>query len=276
MGFPFSSKKQAPWLQKINRWTHESWVHRWILILILCFILQTILEATGWLSGVGVESTLLRYAALPAIQTWNIGQVWTLFSYGFLHYGAVHLLLNGLMLYFAGHMLKTFWQDVQVARLFALGIVAGGVAYAVASYFYPQWPPLMGASGGVLALLLAATRMSPQMPVYVFGVLRLPLWAISLLLMLISISGLQGPNAGGNMAHLGGAAIGWIMAKNPAWLMRMNWTKRAKNARHQRAPLHVVGKDEHDLDGILDKISRVGYEALTAAEKEFLARYGKN
>lgn len=263
-------------IREIQAWIRESWIHRWIFILLLCFVIQTIAEALGWFSQVAVETNLLRYVALPAFQSWNIGQFWTLISYGFMHYGVMHILLNSLMLYFAGHMLKTFWKDHQVARLFALGILAGGIAYALGSIFYPTWPPLMGASGGVLALLFAATRMSPKLAVYVFGVLRLPLWAISLLLLLISISGLQGPNAGGNIAHLGGAALGWMLAKNPQWLDNSLRLKRKKIFRQSRSALHAVRKSPLDLDHILEKISRVGYEGLTVPEKEFLTRYGKN
>lgn len=259
-------------LHTLQNWLRESQLHRWIFALIACFVGQTLLELVGWVSAWEMEEGLLRYLALNPVHTWHIGEGWTLLTYGFLHYGAMHLLLNALMLYFAGHMLKTFWLDDQVSRLFLLGIAGGGLAYFFASLYYTQWPPLVGASGGVLALLLAATRLSPSMPVYVFGILRLPLWGVSLLLLAISVSGLQGPNAGGNIAHLGGALVGWSMAKSPQWLVPEKWRFRS---RQKSSKLHVVAADGLDLDSILEKIGRVGYDKLTAKEKAFLARYGK-
>jgi membrane associated rhomboid family serine protease len=256
-------------------WLRESQVHLWIFVLAVCFAVQTLAEVLGWAFALDVENSLLRLFALHPLHAWQLGEVWTLVTYGFLHYGFMHLLLNALMLYFAGHMLKTFWLDAQVSRLFVLGMAAGGIAYMLASLWYPGWPPLVGASGGVLALLLAATRLSPTMPVYVFGVFRLPLWGVSLLLLAVSVSGLQGPNAGGNIAHIGGALAGWALAKSPTWLFpETRWTSMRRK-KTKGAHLRVVSSDGLDLDGILDKIGRVGYDGLTAKEKAFLARYGK-
>jgi membrane associated rhomboid family serine protease len=260
----------------LRTWLRESQVHLWIFVLAACFAVQTLTEVLGWAFALDVENSLLRLLALHPLHAWHLGEVWTLVTYGFLHYGFMHLLLNALMLYFAGHMLKTFWLDAQVSRLFVLGMVAGGIAYVLASLRYPNWPPLVGASGGVLALLLAATRLSPSMPVYIFGILRLPLWGVSLLLLAVSVSGLQGPNAGGNFAHLGGALAGWALAKSPSWLFpETRWISMRRKKSSKTSHLHVVSSDGLDLDGILDKIGRVGYDGLTAKEKAFLARYGK-
>ncbi len=262
-------------LPALRAWLRETHVHRWVFALAACFAVQTLVEVLGWATSLPIENGLLRVFALHPLNAWQMGEVWTLISYGFLHYGFMHLLLNVLMLYFAGHMLKTFWLDAQVSRLFIVGTTAGGIAYGLASLWYPTWPPLVGASGGVLALLLAATRLSPSMPVYVFGILRLPLWGVSLLLLAVSVSGLHGPNAGGNFAHLGGALAGWALAKSPSWLFpETRWTSKRKSS-SKTSHLHVVAADGMDLDGILDKIGRVGYDGLTAKEKAFLARYGK-
>ena len=259
----------------LRAWMRESQVHLWIFVLAVCFVVQTLAEVLGWAFALDVENNLLRLFALHPLHVWQLGEVWTLVTYGFLHYGFMHLLLNALMLYFAGHMLKTFWLDGQISRLFVAGIAAGGIAYVLASLWSPGWPPLVGASGGVLALLLAATRLSPSMPVYVFGVLRLPLWGVSLLLLAVSVSGLQGPNAGGNFAHLGGALAGWALAKSPTWLFPEIRLASKRKSSSKSSHLHVVASDGLDLDAILDKIGRVGYDGLTAKEKAFLARYGK-
>lgn len=261
--------------ESLRTWVRESHVHLWIFVLVVGFGAQTLIEVLGWTASLDLENGLLRLFALHPLTAWQYGEVWTLASYGFLHYGFMHLLLNVLMLYFAGHMLKTFWLDAQVSRLFLVGIAAGGIAYLIASLWTPGWPPLVGASGGVLALLLAATRLSPSMPVYVFGLFRLPLWGVSLLLLAVSISGLHGPNAGGNFAHLGGALAGWALAKSPSWLFpETRWNAKRRSST-KRSHLRVVSSEGLDLDAILDKIGRVGYDGLTSQEKAFLARYGK-
>ncbi len=257
----------------VKNWLAESRVHQWIGILIGSYVVQTVVEVIGWLTSMNLEKGLLTYVALPAWDEWDVGQVWTLLSYGFLHYGITHLLLNGVMLYFAGNMLKTFWSDVQVSRLFLVGILAGGLAFTGVSLGQPQWTPLMGASAGVLALLMAATRMSPHMPVYLLGIFKVPLWVISVLLLFFSVVGISGPNGGGQVAHLGGALAGWLVGRAPEYL---SWTARPKSRALRRGPLHVVRNGTPDLDAILEKVSRVGYAKLTAQEKEYLKRYGQN
>ena len=272
MGRDFPTNEFRQGLQTFQGWIHESLVHRWVAVLVACFAVQTALEVLGWLMDVNLEEALLSYVALPAWGNGDIWPFWTLLSYGFLHYGVMHLVLNSVMLYFAGHMLKTFWTDLQVSRLFVVGILAGGLAFLTLSTWNPEWKPLMGASAGVLAVLLAATRMSPSMPVYVLGVFKVPLWAISGLLIFLSVAGLSGPNSGGQVAHLGGAMIGWLLGRSPQTLTAI---RRTMPRRAGRSPLRVVRDEPLELDAILEKISRVGYAKLTPAEKEFLTRYGQ-
>ena len=273
MGLAFPPSHQNEAVQNLRRWLKESRVHAWIGVLIACFALQTILEVLGWLGHVNLEGALLSYVALPAWANWQIGQIWTLLTYGFLHYGFMHLLLNCVMLYFAGHMLKTFWTDLQVVRLFLVGIITGGIAFVVISLWSPGWNPLMGASAGVLALLLAATRMSPRMPVYLLGIFKVPLWVVSAILLFISVAGLSGENGGGQVAHLGGALAGWVLGRSPEYLTGFSWRTSRFGS---RAPLRVVREKTLELDAILEKISKVGYEKLSPQEKDFLKRYGQN
>jgi len=272
MGGPFPKNEFHQGWQSVRRWTQESQVHKWVALLVACFAVQTALEVLGWLTDVNLEGALLSYVALPAWGQWNMGPFWTLLSYGLLHYGFMHLVLNSVMLYFAGHMLKTFWTDQQVIRLFLAGILSGGLAFVTLSVWNPEWKPLMGASAGVLAVLLAATRMSPRMPVYVLGFFKVPLWAISGLLVFFSLAGLSGPNGGGQVAHLGGALIGWLLGRSPQALTSFQWKMPR---RRNRTPLRVVRDEPLELDAILEKISRVGYAKLSSAEKEFLTRYGQ-
>ena len=262
-------------IEELKQWLRETVVHRLVAIMFFLFLLQMLLEAFGWYTGMTLEGFILTFFALQPIALWSAGQIWSVLSYGFLHYGFMHVLFNALMLYFSGHMLKTFWTDRQVVRLFLLGIVSGGIVFLGASTFGADWKPLVGASGGVLALIVAAARISPQMPVYLLGFLRVPLWGVAGLLVMLSLSGLQGENAGGNLAHLGGAAIGFILAKSPH-LLSSAWIGRRPSDKG-KTHLRIVKKEAHEflLDDLLDKIAKVGYSQLSRREKEFLEGYGK-
>lgn len=260
------------WFSEFKSWYQESWVHKWVIITSIAFVMQYALETFGWFTTLDIEGKLHTYVALKNFGEWPIGNVSAFFTYAFLHYGFHHFILGAIMLYFSGHMLKTFWTDAQVNRLFILGILTSGMAFFGSTLFISGNGTLMGVSGAVFALLFAATRISPQMPVYLFGILRIPLWSISLLFLLLSIAGLDGLNSGGNIAHMGGALTGWLLAKQPQLLFPRFKSKRKKSAAHLRV---VRNSNEMELDAVLDKIGKVGYDALTQKEKAFLAEYGK-
>jgi hypothetical protein len=140
-----------------------------------------------------------------------------------------------------------------------------------------------------MAVLIFMASYMPNSPIRVF-VFSVPLKYIALLFVFIDLVQIPQSNAGGHIAHLGGALWGYIYQRQflqgndiGAWFMNgfdsikktlasKPRTKRPKTARKTTTSDAV---DQKKIDAILDKIAASGYESLTKAEKEYLFRAGK-
>ena len=150
----------------------------------------------------------------------------------------------------------------------------------------------MGASAGVVAVLVAVATYVPKLPVRLFFILEVPLWVVAAMAVLSYIAGVTGTNSGGHLAHLGGAAVGYFfvlqLRKGADWSIGLfNLFDRIKSWFEPKPKVKKVytnptkkaaGRNQNDqerVDAILDKISKSGYEKLTKEEKEFLFKFGK-
>lgn len=221
-------------------------------------------------------------------------QPWTLISYGFFHSNFIHILFNLIFLYYIGNLFLNFFTVKQFLNYFLLGIVAGGVAFLLLnSNSY-----LVGSSAGIMAILVGLATKIPTYEIRLNLIGGVKLWVIAAIYIGISFIGLDGLNSGGNIAHLGGALIGFIYTKQLekgndvgrffekliAFFASFFQPKKQKPLRTvykksniKRKPTHKE-QSEHQqkIDGILDKISKSGYETLSKEEKDFLFKAGKN
>ncbi|AUS04566.1 rhomboid family protein [Pseudotamlana carrageenivorans] len=227
---------------------------------------------------------------------------WTIITYAFLHYDFFHLLFNMLWLYFLGRMFLNLFSPKMALNVYFLGAISGGllfvIGYSLLPVVFKGNPPLVGASGAVRALLIFLCAYMPQQEVRLF-VFNIKLWYVGAFIVVLDVLGLFGTNSGGSLAHLGGALLGYAYAQQ---LLKGNdigkgfesmadtvsgWFKTSK-----KGPLKTVHKNKSKIGGyaksdfnafnnqkkidvILDKISKSGYESLTAEEKEFLFRAEK-
>ena len=264
-------------VDQLRNWLKESIINKWIGILTFCFGIQSILEVVGWSLNIPFEQGILNLFGLKNELSWKIH---SLFTYGFIHNGFFHFIFNVFTLFFSAQMLQTFWRPKQVIHLFIFGIISGGIHFLLGTILISEPSLVVGASAGVFSLLFAATRFSPNMPVYLFGIFRIPLWLISAGLLLLSISGLNSSNSGGEWAHIGGGILGLILAKRPDFVNELNlsiksiFKTKSKIYIDRNEPETSFDRAQH-LDMILDKIGKVGYEKLTAKEKTFLKKYGE-
>ncbi len=231
-----------------------------IWVNILFFLLTQILLAFNWFS--------LRFVALHPDSNWSENW-WHLFSYGFFHQGLAALLFNMILLYYFGRIFTDFKTDKKLGWSYLAGIVLGGLFYLI-SYrwfpsFYIQKNPLLGASAGVMAVI---TFISLYLPEYTIKIRFLGHFKlIHLLIFLIIFNLLQIPlgNPGGYFAHLGGLTAG---------LLFFLWDKFSVSFHKTKKPLKK--HTSKNIDSLLDKISRSGYESLTPAEKEELFKNSQN
>jgi len=228
---------------------------------------------------------------------------WTIITYGFTHYGFLHILFNLLILYYISRMLLNLFRPKMALNIYFLGIIVGALTYLavynlIPSKFLVDNSGLIGASAGVRALIifLGVYMAETEVRVFMFNV---KLKYIAIILIVFDILGLFTLNQGGNVAHLGGALLGYLYAVKlkdgkdigsgfeRAMDSFVSWFKpksTLKTVHRKKGKGDYVGKTKEEfntfnnqkkIDLILDKISKSGYESLTAEEKEFLFKAGK-
>jgi membrane associated rhomboid family serine protease len=229
---------------------------------------------------------------------------WTLLTNFFVHQGPFHIFFNMLSLYWFGQVIEEYLGSKRLVSLFLLGGLGGGVLfltmYNLLPYFQTQLnTSLIGASGAVFAVILGAATLLPDHTFFVFLIGPVRLKYIAALCIIISMAQLVGPNAGGNLAHLAGAMIGFgfikslkngndwgkpiyavgnffqkIFTHKPAIQVpqRARATTTSTNRRYAQTNDNssVVIPNQDEIDAILDKISKSGYESLTREEKQKL------
>ncbi|KAA9332302.1 rhomboid family intramembrane serine protease [Hymenobacter busanensis] len=271
-----------------------------LLINVLVFAVLVVLEALLFLSGGNsVYAVLMRQLELPADLPGLLRHPWTLLTYAFTHVKFFHILFNMLNLYWFGMLLREYLGDRRLVSLYILGALAGAVLFLLSYNLLPVLRPQMmagismiGASASVTAIIVGAATLLPDYTfnLFLFGPVRIKYIAAAV--VLISIAGISGTNAGGQIAHIGGAIIGFLFVKQLQagrdlgrpilavgdWVSgllhgrpRLRVSHRntpAPAASGKRAPL--VQPEQNEIDLILDKISRSGYESLSKDEKQKL------
>jgi len=267
-----------------------------ILINILVFVSLILLEVImKFTFGEAYYLWVVRELSLPSDPALFIRRPWTLFTYFFTHRGFLHIIFNMLNLYWFGQILREYLGDKKLVSLYILGGLAGGLLYLLVYNFVPFFivrgsAVMIGASASVLAITVAAATLLPDFSfnLILFGPVKIK-W-IALFLILLSISGAVGQNAGGNIAHLGGAILGYIFIRQ---LQRGNDLGRPihsfwsfiTNLFSRRPKMKVTYNNpgttttyrsvqnrpsQTEIDIILDKISQSGYESLSKEEKQKL------
>ncbi len=276
-----------------------------ILLNVLVFAGLIVLRAVLTVSGAsGYYPPVLLQFALSSELPVLLRHPWTLLTYAFTHEGFFHILFNLLNLYWFGQLLREYLGDRRLVSIYVLGALAGAAIFLLSYNLLPgfrnQLGSVVGASAAVTAIIVAAATLLPD---YTFSVILIgPVkikW-IAAVLVLVSIAGINGGNAGGEITHLGGALVGFIFIKqlqagrdmgrpvqavgnfftnlfNRPSAMRVSSTRRAEPVAATSASggkKTVVANQplQDEIDMILDKISRSGYESLSKDEKQKLFR----
>ncbi|MGV3460521.1 MAG: rhomboid family intramembrane serine protease [Flavobacterium sp.] len=272
------------------------------------FVIPLILFSILKLSGVSVvafdwtdDYTTGDWLSLSSEPSDLLWKPWSILLYAFLHSGVLHLLFNMLMVVFAGRVFLTFFTQKQFFGLYILSAVFAGFMYLVSHQVLPVFSgtisKMVGASAAIMAILIAAATYAPQYAVRLMLIGTVKLWHIAACLVVLDLIYVSAENTGGHLAHLAGALFGYIYIKllqngtdltkgiTTAQVFTENLFKPKKKtpfkAVHRNAPpVRPSAKKEKDItqkqiDDILDKISKSGYDSLTKEEKDFLFRAGK-
>ena len=290
-----------------NKAKHDAfkgdYLTRLLYLNISVFILYTLTNAfTSLLTGnfnliPNISDDLL---ALPS-DTWRLLlRPWTLLTYMFTHFGFRHILFNMIVLYFSGKILMEYLGEKRLLALYIYGGIGGGLLYIILYNLSPILgeSSMVGASAGCIAILVAGALYMPNMPVRLCGIFEIKYWMLAAGIFTLDVLNLTGSNAGGHIAHLGGAIVAFFfirsMRQGHEWNVYLfqvidgvrNMLFRPKSKKRRRGfsfgessyvKYEDVKKsksssqeDTARMDEILDKIKEKGYDSLTKEEKAYL------
>lgn len=269
-----------------------------IYINVAVFLLVTICGVFLQLFNLSLGEWLV-WLQLPASFSHFIIQPWTLLTYMFMHAGIMHILFNMLWLYWFGRLFLQFFSAKHLRGVYLLGGICGGLLYMVAYNVFPYFQYmiegsfLLGASASVLAIVAATAYREPNYPIPLLLIGNIRLKYLALVVIGTDLLFLTSSNAGGHISHLGGALAGvWFAASLSkgtditAWINRLLDGISGMFSRRPRKPkmkVHYGSNRQKDyeynarkksqsdeIDRILDKLKKSGYESLTADEKKSL------
>lgn len=256
---------------------------------VLCFIVSLLFFYQFQLGVFNFPNWIALSSDLSVL----ISKPWTLIGYAFFHHGFGHLFFNMMVLHFSSTLFLTFFNTKQFLGLYLLSALFSGIAFVIGYYFLQLSSAMVGASGAIMAILVATTTYRPLMHVRLLFFGNVKLWHITAVILVLDFMQFRIENTGGHIAHLAGAFFGFIFIKllqNGIDLSRIlnNPFKKSRRAPfrkvHKNYPksapkpssrIVVKDKTQQQIDEILDKISQSGYDCLTQEEKEFLFKAGK-
>lgn len=282
-----------------------------ILINIVVFVTLILLKVVLTMSGAReVYETIMQWLMLPASIPAFLKKPWTLVTYFFLHERFFHILFNMLFLYWFGRIIKQFLGGSKVVSLYVLGGLAGGIFYILIYNLVPYFADrvavsmMLGASAGVFAVVFGAATFMPNYTIFLMFLGPVRIKYIALVYLILAFAGSTGYNAGGEIAHLGGAAMGFIYIKQlqngtdlGKWVhslisffksffvrqpkVKVSYRsetrkkKKASATTQQQSSSGFDDTSQEEIDAILDKISQSGYESLSKDEKQKLFNASK-
>ncbi|PKV50116.1 membrane associated rhomboid family serine protease [Aquimarina sp. MAR_2010_214] len=251
------------------------------------------------------SGALMEWFVLPVDPESLIIQPWSILTYSFLHFDFWHIFWNMLVLYWFGQYVLNLFTEKRFLTIYLLGAICGGLLFVLAYNLFPvlngSLAYLIGASAAVRAIMIFIAAYTPNSEVRIF-VFNIKLWQIGVFVVLSDL--IQIPtsgNAGGLIAHLGGALFGYMYAiqlkkgndigswfeklmgglstmfspKKKSPLKTVHKSKTHKRTSKKTATSSVKTPNQKQIDAILDKISKSGYDSLTKEEKDFLFKAGK-
>ena len=271
---------------------------RLIVINIALFLVLIGVNITR-LFGVDITDTIIGFVAVPARLDVLATRLWTPFTYMFIHDNKdfLHILFNMLMLFWFGRMFLHYFSPKNLGSLYVLGGLAGAFLYIVAFNTIPLLiemnnVPMVGASASVMAIIFAVAFYRPDQEITLFIFGRIKIIYIALILFVLDFIGIGNmANSGGHIAHIGGAIVGYIYAKQYIQgrditrgvnrmidkivdLLKFKPSGKMK-VKHKKTETDYEYNQRHhnnseEVDRILDKIKASGYTSLSDNEKKRL------
>ena len=270
-----------------------------ILLNIICFIFPLFLKTLFFLFAIPY-GTFISFFELSSDWRTLFFRPWSIVTYSFIHSGFFHLFWNMYLLYFSSRLFLNLFSVKIFLNVYFLGVVVGAFTFLFSYALFPAFqnaaPSMIGASAGVMGIFVFISTYSPDQEIrIIFFNLKLRYLAIGFVLM--DIIQIPYGNAGGHLAHLGGAGLGFLYAQRlqngiDIALPFERFIAKTTDLFKKKPILRTVHKKnisrktkstttsdtlhQKQIDSILDKISTSGYESLSQKEKDYLFQAGKN
>ena len=270
-----------------------------ILINVVCFLLPMLIKTVLFLFNIS-STNFFNWFELSASWIDLSTKPWSIITYSFLHSGFFHLFWNMYLLFFSSKLFLNLFPSNTFFNVYFLGVVVGGITFILSYTFFPVFqnssPVMIGASAGVMAVFIFMSTYSPDLEIRLI-LFNVKLRYLGIAFLLLDIVQIPYGNAGGHLAHLGGAILGFYYVKqlkNGKDIGKpfKNFIDKIINIFRRKQKMRTVykreksqktnknasdaGEKQKRIDAILDKISVSGYESLTQVEKDFLFKVGKS
>ncbi|MFQ3296645.1 MAG: membrane associated rhomboid family serine protease [Polaribacter sp.] len=241
----------------------------------------------------GEQNFLVQWFSLDNNLDALLTKPWSIISYGFLHADFLHLLFNMITLYFIGNLFIQYFTEKQALTFYLLGTLFGGLLYVISQNYFPLFEgkntTLVGASAGISAIFIGIATYMPNYQIKIRFIGFVKFWHLAVIWLAFDFIGLIGTNAGGSFSHLGGSLFGYLYVRQASnkkvdlSSMFSSFFKKKekplktvhKSAKRKQSVQKNSSPNQKQIDAILDKISKSGYDTLTKTEKEFLFKQGQ-
>jgi membrane associated rhomboid family serine protease len=230
------------------------------------FLLQTIARTEGMFFPL--------FGLVPKL-VWSEFMLWQPFTYLFFHGSIWHVLINMFVLWMFGSELERLWGKEHFLKFyFVTGVGAGLVTMIIG---LNSTTPIVGASGAVYGVLLAYGLTYPNRTVYLYGIIPIKsLWFVIGIGVIAFMSSFDNVSQISHLTHLSGMVIGYLMLKRPVRFNDLWFTIRKRTLeykiKHEEKKVSQHQAIEREIDGILDKINREGFDSLTNEQHDRLYR----
>ena len=228
------------------------------------FLLQTIARTEGMFFPL--------FGLVPKL-VWSEFMLWQPFTYLFFHGGIWHVLINMFVLWMFGSELERLWGKEHFLKFYFVTGVGAGLVTMI--FGLSSMTPIVGASGAVYGVLLAYGLTYPNRTVYLYGIIPIKsLWFVVGIGVIAFMSSFDNVSQISHLTHLSGMVIGYLMLKRPIRFNDLWFTIRKRTLeykiKHEEKKVTQHQEIEREIDRILDKINREGFESLTEEENDRL------
>ena len=237
------------------------------------------------------ERFFLYYFGLAPQLVWGRGFVWQLFTYMFIHGGFGHIFMNMFVLWMFGSEIESAMGKKEFYKFYVITGVGSGLITLLFSL--NSTTPVVGASGAIYAILVAFAMMYPNRLIYFYFLIPIKAKFFVLIIGVITFFSSFSQGFGGisHLTHLGGIIIGYLYLRrlhvfsdflNSLFRFKLPKIKFSNPFRNiirkvekpPKPPSHTKYETDktmqEEIDRLLDKISREGYDSLTKQEKQTL------